>query len=55
MLRLLYIELPLSWGRACSLGFGINIASYAVVFVAEFGLFLGFLVFAGRSDEKEIT
>jgi len=55
MLRLLYKKLPLSWGRACALGFGINIASYAVVFVAEIALFMGFLSFAGRSDAKELT
>ena len=55
MLRLLYRKLPLSWERACTLGIGINIASYAVVFVAEIGLLLGFLSFAGRSDEKDRT
>ena len=35
MLRLLYKKLPLSWPRACALGIGINIASYAVVLRPE--------------------
>jgi hypothetical protein len=55
MLRLLYKTLPLSWGRACALGFGINVASYAVVFVVEIAFFIGFLSFAGHSDEKELS
>jgi len=40
MLRLLCRKLPLSWERACALGLGINIASYAVVFVAEVAFFM---------------
>ena len=53
LLRLLYGKLPLSWGRACALGFGMNVASYVAVFVAEFVFAIGYLAFAGHLDEKE--
>ena len=53
LLRVLYRKVPLSWERACTLGLGINVASYAAVFVVEIGFFLGFISFAGHFDEKE--
>jgi hypothetical protein len=54
-LRLLYKNLSLGWGRAFLLGLGINIASYAVVFVAEIALLIGWLFYTGHLDEKERT
>src|ERR1039457_2047166 len=54
LLYFLFRKLPMTWGRACVLGFGINLASYAVVFVMEIGLFLGFISYAGHLDSKEL-
>jgi hypothetical protein len=55
LLRLLYKQVALSWKRAVALGVGINLASYAVVFAAEIGLFIGMMAFAGHSDRKELA
>src|SRR5580698_6526141 len=55
LLYFLFRQLPMTWGRACVLGFGINLASYAVVFVLEIGLFLGFISYSGHLDNKELT
>lgn len=52
-LRLLYKQVPLSWARACVLGVGVNVASYAVVFVVEMGLLVGFFSYAARLDKTE--
>jgi hypothetical protein len=53
LLRLLFRQIPLTWGRACALGFGINLASYACVFVLEITLLFGWLSYAGHLDKKE--
>lgn len=55
LLYFLFRQPPMTWGRACALGFGINLASYAVVFVLEIGLFLGVIFYAGYLDRKELT
>jgi hypothetical protein len=53
LLRLLYKQVPITWGRACVLGTGINIASYACVFALEIGLLFGWLSYASHLDRKE--
>ncbi len=53
LLRLLYRQVRLSWGRACVLSTGVNVASYACVFALEIGLLLGWLSYAGHLDTKE--
>ena len=53
LLRLLFRQIPLTWGRACALGCGINLASYACVFVLEIALLFGWLSYAGHLDKKE--
>ncbi|MEI6149582.1 MAG: hypothetical protein WCS01_10830 [bacterium] len=53
LLRLLYKQVPITWGRACVLGTGINVASYACVFTLEIGLLFGWLSYASHLDRKE--
>jgi hypothetical protein len=53
LLRPLYGRVSLTWRRACALGAGINIVSYACVFALEVGLLFGWLSYAGRLDRKE--
>ena len=54
LLHALFKAVPLSWQRASILGCGINIASYAAVFVVEIGLLFGWLSYAGHLDKKEL-
>jgi hypothetical protein len=54
LLHVLFKTVPLSWKRASVLGCGINIASYAAVFVLEIGLLFGWLSYAGHLDKKEL-
>lgn len=53
LLRVLYRDVPLHWGRACILGLGINVVSYAIVFIFEIGLFIGFFSFSNAIDKRE--
>jgi len=53
LLRLLFRQIPVTWGRACVLGFGINVASYAAVFLMEIGLLFAWLSYANHLDRKE--
>ena len=53
LLRLLYRQVPLTWWRTCRLGVGINVASYACVFVIEIGLLFSWLSYASHLDKKE--
>ncbi|HAK97099.1 MAG TPA: hypothetical protein DCM87_19435 [Planctomycetes bacterium] len=53
LLHVLFKTVPLSWKRAAILGCGINIGSYAAVFVIEIGLLVGWLFYAGHLDKKE--
>ena len=55
LLHFLFKQLPMTWGRACNLGIGINLASYAVVFVMEIGFLAGFISYAGHLDRKELA
>ncbi len=55
LLRLLYRQISLAWQRACFVGVGINVASYACVFAIEIGLLSGWIAYAGRLDKKEQT
>ena len=55
LMRVLFRTYPLSWGRACVLGFGINVASYVAVFVLEIGLLVGWLSYAGHLDKRELA
>ena len=54
LLHVLFKTASLSWKRACVLGCGINLASYAAVFIIEIGLFFGWLTYAGHLDQKEL-
>lgn len=53
LLRFLFRHIPLDWDGALRLGFRINLASYAAVFVLEIGLLLGWFYWAGYLDQKD--
>lgn len=55
LLHVLFKNVPLSWKRAVILGSGINVASYAAVFIIEIGLLVGWLSYARHLDQKELT
>jgi hypothetical protein len=54
LLRVLFKTVHLSWKRAVFLGCGINISSYAAVFIIETGVLFGWLFYAGHLDKKEL-
>lgn len=54
LLRVLFKAAHLSWKRAVFLGCGINISSYAAVFIIETGVLFGWLFYAGHLDKKEL-
>lgn len=55
LLHVLFKGVPLSWKRAVILGSGINVASYAAVFIIEIGLLVGWLSYARHLDQKELV
>lgn len=54
LLRLLYRRVPLVWDRAWVLGWGMNLASYALVFVLQFVFFFGWVLCMGLLDQRDL-
>ena len=61
MLRHLYRRVSPTWRRACALGAGVNVVSYACVFIVEIALLFGWLSYTtfstryrGRSNEPTV-
>ncbi|MDX9982164.1 MAG: hypothetical protein RBU25_19245 [Lentisphaeria bacterium] len=55
LLRLLYRRVPLAWDRAWLLGWGMNLASYALVFVLQFVFFVGWMQYAWWADQRDLV
>jgi hypothetical protein len=51
----LFKQASVTWKRAYFLGIGINLASYAIVFVLEIGLFFAWLQYAVHLDKTDLA
>lgn len=55
LLWFLYRRVPLAWDRAWLLGWTMNLASYALVFVLQFVLLVGWVLCIGFMDQRDLA
>lgn len=53
-LKFLYRKEGFNWARSIKISFGINFISYLFVFIAQFGLIVAYLGYAGFADKQTI-
>ncbi len=54
LLKALYRDERLNWVSSAKISFGINLISYAFVFIAQFGLIFAYFGYAGIADKQTL-